>query len=309
MTVQSARHILCQARDAGSIEWVYFEGGEPFLCYPLLLASVREAKEMGFQVGVVSNAYWAKDEHEALEHLAPLSGLVDDLTISSDRYHGIAGTRRASHALSAAKRLNIPTLTVSLDSADPAPIGISDVMHRGRAAERLAVGRNKLDWARFTECPHEDLENPTRAHVDAFGDLYVCQGIRIGNVFRASLSGICRSYRPQECPIASALLEGGPAELVRRYELPHNETYADACHLCYQARACLRQRFPKVLGPDQMYGKGCSHKAESGARTPETAGLTRASHMDKVRAATLEHLRSAASDGHVRGRPLHYRAG
>jgi len=30
--------------------------------------------------------------------------------------------------------------------------------------------------------------------------------------------------------------------------------YADACHLCYQARTTLRERFPQVLNPDQMYG-------------------------------------------------------
>jgi hypothetical protein len=41
---------------------------------------------------------------------------------------------------------------------------------------------------------------------------------------------------------------------VRRYELPHAEQYADACHLCYQVRLSLRKRFPDILLPDQMYG-------------------------------------------------------
>jgi hypothetical protein len=34
----------------------------------------------------------------------------------------------------------------------------------------------------------------------------------------------------------------------------HEESYADACHLCYQARCALRARFPEILTPDQMYG-------------------------------------------------------
>jgi hypothetical protein len=42
--------------------------------------------------------------------------------------------------------------------------------------------------------------------------------------------------------------------LVREFELPHEEAYADACHLCYRARVALRPRLPETLAPDQMYG-------------------------------------------------------
>jgi hypothetical protein len=54
--------------------------------------------------------------------------------------------------------------------------------------------------------------------------------------------------------VIGPLLAGGPAELVRRYDLPREECYADACHLCYEARRALRDRFPEILTPDQMYG-------------------------------------------------------
>ena len=43
--------------------------------------------------------------------------------------------------------------------------------------------------------------------------------------------------------------------LVERYGLPHDETYVDACHLCYLARAALRERWPEILRPAQMYGE------------------------------------------------------
>jgi hypothetical protein len=52
------------------------------------------------------------------------------------------------------------------------------------------------------------------------------------------------------------LLSGGPANLVRHFDLPHQEQYADACHLCYETRLALRERFPEYLGPDQVYGVG-----------------------------------------------------
>jgi hypothetical protein len=76
----------------------------------------------------------------------------------------------------------------------------------------------------------------------------------IGNLFERPLKQICEEYDPDAHPICGPLLEGGPAALVSEYNLPHEETYADACHLCYAARLALRERFPKILGPDQMYG-------------------------------------------------------
>lgn len=93
-------------------------------------------------------------------------------------------------------------------------------------------------------------------HVDPFGNLHICQGITIGNLFDEPLASICAAYAPETHPITGPLLAGGPAGLLRRYELPPGEGYADACHLCTEARRRLRPRFAAVLGPDQMYGVG-----------------------------------------------------
>ena len=42
--------------------------------------------------------------------------------------------------------------------------------------------------------------------------------------------------------------------MVRAYDLPLKEDFADACHLCYNARLGLRERFADFLTPDQVYG-------------------------------------------------------
>ena len=68
------------------------------------------------------------------------------------------------------------------------------------------------------------------------------------------MTKIVADFRPDEHPIVGPLLDGGPAEIVRRYELAHEGGYADHCHLCYESRRVLRSRFPDVLAPDQMYG-------------------------------------------------------
>src|SRR5210317_2073874 len=82
MTPETIERILDEAEALGTIEWIYFEGGEPFLYYETLVAGVRLARESGFRVGIVTNAHWATSSAEAIKLLQPFSGLVEDLSIS-----------------------------------------------------------------------------------------------------------------------------------------------------------------------------------------------------------------------------------
>ena len=264
LTIEQVEQILDQANQAG-VTSVYFEGGEPFLYYAELVKGVRLAAELGLSVGIVSNAYWAISIADALEWLEPFAGRLADLTVSSDLYHcnKVLG-EHPQNALAAAKWMNIPTGMISIGQPDADATQthgqITDqgaVMFRGRATVALAPltpPAFRHPWEEFTECPHEDLREPGRVHVDPFGYLHICQGVVIGNLFDKPLKEICASFDPDAHPICGLLLEGGPAALVSEYNLPHEATYADACHLCYQARLALRERFPQCLAPDQMYG-------------------------------------------------------
>ena len=198
-------------------------------------------------VGIVSNAYWATSDADAMEWLQPLAGSVDDLSISSDGYHGSdEGVNHPDIARRAARQLGIPVDFISIDE--------SAVQHRGRAAELLAPRVEASNWEQFTECPWEDLRHPERVHVDHLGNLHICQGISIGNMLEHPLADIVAGYDPDSHPIIGPLLAGGPAQIVRHYGLPHADGYADHCHLCYASRCALRRRFPDELAPDQMYG-------------------------------------------------------
>ncbi len=263
LTLRQIDDILRQAVELGTIDWIYFEGGEPFLYHAVLLKGAQEAARLGFKVGMVSNGYWATDVDDAVEWLKPFAGLLQDLSLSSDQYHwNDALNQRVEHARRAADMLDIPLGVISI--AQPAgdaalavgqlPAGESAVMYRGRAAKALAAKATKYPWEQFIDCPYEDLREPGRVHVDPFGNLHLCQGISLGNLFETPLKAICESYDPDAHPIAGPLLAGGPAELVRRCQPPHEAAYADACHLCYEARLALRPRFPDILLPDQMYG-------------------------------------------------------
>lgn len=267
MTLAQVRDIYQQARELGTIEQIYLEGGEPFLYYPIMVWAAQEAAGQGFQVGIVTNDYWATTVEDAVEWLKPLAGILQDLSISTDMFHyDEVMSAHARNALAAASELSIPTSTLICEVPEgtagyPAqppgePVESGDIMFKGRAAVKLVEGIARKPWHTFVECPYEKLDDPGRVHVDPLGNLHLCQGLSMGNLFERPLIEIVATYDPQAQPIVGPLLAGGPAALVERYQLPHEETYVDACHLCYTLRDALRERFPEVLGPGQMYGEG-----------------------------------------------------
>jgi MoaA/NifB/PqqE/SkfB family radical SAM enzyme len=264
MALDTIRTILDQAASLGTVRSIYFEGGEPFLCYPTLVAGVREASQRGFRTGIVSNGYWANNPAIALEKLRPLQGYLNTLLVSDDLYHYDEKFKDHNRtALEAAKKLGISWGMIEIATPDGGdqgaqvgqlPAGVSGVMYRGRAAVKLSGGNAVHPWEQFTSCPYEDLRNPGRVHIDPLGYIHICQGISMGNIFENSLQEIADAYDPDRHPVAAPLLRGGPAELCRLYGVPHQVSYADACHLCYRTRQGLRQQLPEVLAPDQAYG-------------------------------------------------------
>ncbi|MGB2983287.1 MAG: radical SAM protein [Candidatus Bipolaricaulia bacterium] len=268
ITLEKIREILRQASELGTVEWFYFEGGEPFLFYPIMVRAVEEAVDLGFKVGIVTNGYWGTDHTDALEWLRPFKGLVQDLSVSSDLLHWSEElSRQAEIAKQAAKELGIPLGIISIAQPEtpdaPSAVGKlpsseSGIMYRGRAIEKLVDKAPRTSWTAFTECPFEDLRDPGRLHLDPLGNVHVCQGISLGNVFHEPLGDIVRAFDADvgagTHPILSPLLAGGPAALIEQHGLDHEDGYADACHLCYEARQALRDRFPQILTPDQMYG-------------------------------------------------------
>jgi MoaA/NifB/PqqE/SkfB family radical SAM enzyme len=267
MTLADVDHILREAQTVDTVRSIYFEGGEPFLFFTTLVYGVRSAAAMGFEVGIVSNAYWATSERDAREWLRPLAGLVDDLSLSEDAYHGTEeDLARVANARAAAEAWGIPVGAIAVAQPEQEaggeattgqlPQGTSAVMYRGRAAEKLAARAPQVAREQLTCCPYEDLREPGRVHVDPLGYVHVCQGITIGNMLQRPLREIVAAYDADAHPITGPLLEGGPLALAQRYGVAQRTAYADACHMCYETRQALRTRFAQVLGPEQMYGVG-----------------------------------------------------
>lgn len=90
--------------------------------------------------------------------------------------------------------------------------------------------------------------------MDAYGNVHLCQGLSMGNVWEKPLRDIIRDYDAQRHPIVGPLLRGGPISLATEHQLAMNESYVDECHLCYTARKLLLPRFPQYLAPKEAYG-------------------------------------------------------
>jgi hypothetical protein len=266
-TLPQVRQVLTEATAIGTVNSIYFEGGEPFLFYPSMLEGIRLARSAGFRVGIVTNAYGAVSDEDALLWLRPLAKLgVGDLSISDDAFHyGEGEDSPAKRALAAARQLGIPTSPICIEkpSSEATPgrgrekgdavVGGS-AKFKGRAVEKLTAGLPRRPWQELTQCPYEDLRSPSRVHVDHYGHVHLCQGLSMGNMWQHQLSSLIREYQADSHPICAPLAKGGPALLASQYDVEHEPGYVDECHFCYLVRRALVGRFPDYLAPKEVYG-------------------------------------------------------
>jgi MoaA/NifB/PqqE/SkfB family radical SAM enzyme len=249
------------------MKWIYFEGGEPFLYYPLMLEGIKMARSYGFKVGLVTNAYFATNEADAELWLAPVKELgISYLSVSDDLFHyDEEQYNHAKMAVAAAEKLGMsvssiciekPVIEADIDKDQDKGTTVvgGGVMFRGRAVETLAEGLLRRKREAFTECPYEDLRSPDRVHVDPYEFVHICQGLCMGNIYKIPLSELVGNYLPEEHPICEPLLKGGPVRLAQEFGLDHEEKYVDACHFCYLMRRAMLDDFPDHLAPRQVYG-------------------------------------------------------
>jgi hypothetical protein len=266
-TLAQIRAVLDEAVRIGTVESVFFEGGEPFLYFPLLVAGLREARARGFKTGIVTNCFWATAAADAELWLAPIAAAgIDELALSDDAFHHGEGDdveNPAALARLAAERLGLPADAICIEKpavSPPAngkgePVVGGGALFKGRAVETLTAGLPTRGPAAFTACTHEELVAPQRVHVDAFGHVQVCQGVSIGNMWTTPLSELVAAYDAGAHPICGPLVRGGPQALAETHGIELDGGFVDECHYCFLVRRALLDRFPELLAPRQVYGE------------------------------------------------------
>jgi hypothetical protein len=229
-----------------------------------VLAAAAHARRRGLEWGMVSNCYWATSVEDAKVWLAPLVDLgISDLSLSSYAYFvEDADENCLRNAALAAQELGLPMAVLEVGAAACLDVpglclgeDVGEIMCKGRAAVELAPGRAARPPETLVTCPFEDFAEPGRAHLGCDGELQLCQGISAGNVFADGLAAVLEGYDPARRPVVAEILAGGPWALAQAYgHAPQRALYADECHLCYEVRSALRERFPDVLAPAQCYG-------------------------------------------------------
>jgi hypothetical protein len=263
--LDQVKEVLGEIKKIKTVKTICFEGGESFLFYPLLLESVRLTSKEGYTTAIETNTYWATTVEDAKLWLKPLQEAgLSFLEVSDDNFHhGDETENSAKRAKAAAEELGLkvnaicieePKVSDSSSQTKGEPIYLGGPKLRGRAVEKLTEGLPTQSWKSFNECPYEDLRNPGRVHIDAFGNVHLCQGISMGNMWETPLSVLVENYNPDAHPVSGPLLKGGPAQLVRAYNIYHKSEYVDACHLCTHACMSMIDQYPDIIAPRQVYG-------------------------------------------------------
>ena len=263
-TLAQVEELLDQARAMPGVSEIYFEGGEPFLFHPLLVAGLEAAAARGFRTGVVTNCYWATSVEDARLWLAPLAKAgLGDLSVSDDEFHrGDDEEGPAARAARAGEQVGLDPLSICIEKPSVQephdgkgdPVVGGGVLLKGRAADLLTEDLPTRPRESFVTCPHEELESPKRVHVDALGHVHVCQGVVIGNVWERPLADIMAGYAALSHPICGPLVRGGPNALAAEYDVKLVGEFVEECHMCFVTRRALLERFSRELAPRQVYG-------------------------------------------------------
>jgi hypothetical protein len=185
-------HNIIDSLHGKGLRLLAFTGGEPFLFGKSLPEFVSHGKSSAETVRIVTSAYWATSEANALRRLEPLRAAgLDELSISWDDYHEeFVSFDNVKHAFWQAKKLGIAPAICIVQSPKSrwtaelvrerldGVVGEGDIVvesplnYTGRAEEEL-VGSGVKESHFLGPCPYV-MTGPT---VSAKGKVLACCGV------------------------------------------------------------------------------------------------------------------------------------
>lgn len=272
---------------------VHLTGGEPFLNFPLLLASVKAARALEIPVYVETNAGWCRDMDKAEDRFRQLreAGLGAVLVSVSPFHQESIPLQRTLDGISAARSVFSEGGVIVYQSAwllemsgrgieEPVPLSSYEADYGKRAGEFLWHGYGLISGGRagyrmgelVPGHPASDFKRENcqaemlyaqHSHLDLYGNFIpaFCGGITWGD-WHGLDRIIIDTRRGEVPPLLSLLIDGGPYRLFQLaseqvgYE-EREEGYAGKCHLCVDVRKSLLAAglYSDQLAPDQYYAE------------------------------------------------------
>ena len=252
----------------GGCRSVHIGGGEPFLDFDGLVELVKTVTNAGIAVEYIeTNAFWAKDEHQAERQLRELSQAgADTLCISLDPFHAeYVPVKMPLHLARICRRVNfgfflwqekyLPVLS-RLDD---------DKTHNRAELERLISPDYVMKTAQSYglhlggRAINIEAEYSALKSVDSIADSGPCRRLLSSDHFHVDLNGrfippgctgiaipledAVRGVPDGKYPVFDALLSGGALELLRYAKalgfLENPQGYASGCAMCFHIRRWL----------------------------------------------------------------------
>jgi pyruvate-formate lyase-activating enzyme len=268
---------------------VHIAGGEPMLYWDALVADLAVAMQQGLAPHFLeTNCSWATTDAVVTGRLEKLRqlGLVGIL-ISADPFHQahvpperFLRVRRIARELLSSENVwspDVPDARIQ----EYARIARDEDLLRQHVREHppMMVGSAHATLRRFLdaypveqvplkhgwqetyatrECaPEFDRRTMWEIHVDPYGNIQTNCGVVLGNVADSSVEQVLRKG-PAEANWATRILSReGPFGLLEMAEANHGlrppAEVVSKCDLCYQVRRFLREPFPEVFGPAELY--------------------------------------------------------
>lgn len=273
-----AREALVSLEQTVPLAWQHVSGGEPLLFEAELHRLLEVIQEHGSKtVGIATNGFWGDSEQRAQETVSQLKRRgVNGLCLSADDYHqselpvnhvraaaeqiAAQGLKQHSFVVCCQQEGDSPSFTEEDFALPLAPVLVRKI-GRGAAVDVFD------DTAQAGNIPAAPCRNlccclgettpfdPQMVWIDPYGNVMICYGLIIGNLYERSLGEILRDYSVNQSPLLKVLAEQGPVGLYRlavsKGWQPEGG-FADECSLCWQARYFLRKPLSERLGPEVL---------------------------------------------------------
>lgn len=268
--------------------WQHLSGGEIFIQQEKLfqiIANIR--KHFSKNIGLSTNGFWAKEEQQTRETVQELKRMgVTGIAISADHYHQQhmpldgpqtlariikeEGIKTHSYIMGArlpedvegAKEVNdsSESIAAQVDQGLGIPLARATERSIGKGSLINIPKKKAIPQGMCTElctCLGERTPfNPAMVWIDPYGNVMICYGLCIGNLYQDSLADIITQYDARQNPISQALAQDGPKALFKMAKevgKKVSKKFYDECDICYQMRCLLKEDYKEVLKPDECY--------------------------------------------------------